>query len=123
MIKLHRTYNDSLTFLPSKDLLAQILKAEGVDDLVLSNPEELSYVTKEAMLSRIVDKHLYVQNFLEPKSENGFTDEIDQYLVNIEDELKKLFEIYCAFGEPMNTKYLKSSRLFKMLKDAGLIKG
>jgi hypothetical protein len=33
MGKLNRTYNDSLTFLPSKDLLVQILKAEGIDEL------------------------------------------------------------------------------------------
>jgi hypothetical protein len=71
MSKLHRTYNDSLTFLPSKDLLAQILKAEGVEDLVFTNPEDLQYVTKEAMLSRIVDKHLYVQNFLEPRADTA----------------------------------------------------
>lgn len=44
-------------------------------------------------------------------------------MANIEDELKKIFEIYCAFGEPMNTKYLKSSKLYKMFKECGLIKG
>lgn len=32
MSKFNRTYNDSLTFLPSKDLLAQILKAEGIEE-------------------------------------------------------------------------------------------
>lgn len=49
--------------------------------------------------------------------------ELDQYLLNAEDDLKKLFEIYCSMGDPMNTKYLKSSKLFKMFKQAGMIKG
>lgn len=44
-------------------------------------------------------------------------------MLNIEDELKKLFEIYCAFGEPMNTRYLKSSKLYKMMREANLVKG
>jgi hypothetical protein len=47
--KLNRTYTDSLSFLPSKDLLLQILKAEGEEDV---DPE---IVSKEAMISRIVD--------------------------------------------------------------------
>lgn len=104
----------------------QILKAEGIDDLVFSNPEDMQFVTKEAMISRIVDKHLYVENLLEPKNEsieNEGIDDNQQYLLNVEDELKKLFEIYCAYGEPMNTRYLKSSKLYKMLREAGLIKG
>ena len=75
------------------------------------------------MISRIVDKHLY-ENILDEK--NDYTDineENDNYILNTEDELKKLFEIYCAFGEPMNTRYLKSSKLFKMLRESGVIKG
>ena len=40
MSRSSRTYNDTLTFLPSKDLLSQILKAEGVDDPALNNPED-----------------------------------------------------------------------------------
>jgi hypothetical protein len=32
MGKLNRTYSDTFTFLPSKDLLIQILKAEGIED-------------------------------------------------------------------------------------------
>ena len=70
--KLNRTYNDSLTFLPSKDLLKQILKAEGVDDQVITNTDDLGYLSKEAMLSRIIDAHLY-QN----QSVNNYSAEDD----------------------------------------------
>ena len=59
MGRLNRTYNDSLTFLPSKDLLGQILKAEGVEEPLLAF-DDYSYITKEAMISRIVDPHLYI---------------------------------------------------------------
>jgi hypothetical protein len=29
---------------------------------------------------------------------------------------------YCQFGEPMNTKYLKSSKFVRLLRECGLIK-
>jgi hypothetical protein len=48
--------------------------------------------------------------------------EAEEYLSNIEDDLKRLFEIYCSYGEPMNTKFLKAGKLLKLLKDCGLIK-
>lgn len=40
-----------------------------------------------------------------------------------EEQLKKVFEVYCSFGEPLNTRFLKSIKLIKMLKDAGLVHG
>ena len=82
-------------------------------------------MTKEALISRIVDKHLYegLQNLEQRADFTDLNEENDQFILNSEDELKKLFEIYCAFGEPMNTKYLKSSKLFKMLRECGVIKG
>jgi hypothetical protein len=57
MQRISRTYNDALTFLPSKDLLSQILKAEGIEGFD-SNPEETYLITKEVMISRIIDHHL-----------------------------------------------------------------
>ena len=78
------------------------------------------------MISRIVDKHLFnefQQQFEERADLTDLDEENEQYIMNTEDELRKIFEIYCAFGEPMNTKFLKSSKLFKMFRDCGLIKG
>lgn len=46
----------------------------------------------------------------------------DEFMLKNEDKLKNLFEVYCAFGEPMNTKWLKSVKLLKMLKEAGIVK-
>jgi hypothetical protein len=47
---------------------------------------------------------------------------VDEFMQKNEEKLKKVFEVYCAFGEPMNTKWLKSVKLLKMLKEAGMMK-
>lgn len=39
----------------------------------------------------------------------------------ISSELKDLFQSYCSYGEPTNTVNLKSAKLQKMVKDAGLL--
>jgi hypothetical protein len=36
-------------------------------------------------------------------------------------DLKELFSIYASYGDPTNTTYLKSAKLQKMVKDAGLL--
>lgn len=36
--------------------------------------------------------------------------------------LHRVFVHYCQFGEPMNTKYLKSSKFVRLLRECGLIK-
>jgi len=38
-----------------------------------------------------------------------------------QDNLKRVFEIYCSLGEPMNTEKLKSAKALKMLKDCILV--
>ena len=55
MSRLNRTYNENLTFLPSKDLLSQIVKAEGLDNNFINSPNDLDFISKEAMISRIID--------------------------------------------------------------------
>lgn len=60
MGKLHRTYNETLSFLPSRELLVQILKAEGINDFG-ENPEDYYKFTKEYMLSRILDTEMYLE--------------------------------------------------------------
>ena len=38
-----------------------------------------------------------------------------------ESALKNLFTHYCQFGEPMNTKLLKSIKLIRLLRECGLV--
>lgn len=49
--KLSRTYNDSFSYLPSKDILVQILKAEG-EEVTL---DDAVFISKEHMLQKILE--------------------------------------------------------------------
>lgn len=40
---------------------------------------------------------------------------------NYEQDLYKLFQFYCSFGEPMNTSQLKSIKFKRMLKEANIL--
>jgi hypothetical protein len=37
-------------------------------------------------------------------------------------DLKKIFEYYCSFGDPLNHKFMKSNKFSKFLNDSNLIK-
>ena len=52
----------------------------------------------------------------EIKNENDMTYILDQHT----EGLTKIFQIYASFGEPDNLTVLKSSKLQKMIRDAGL---
>lgn len=36
--------------------------------------------------------------------------------------LEEVFKSYCAFGEPLNTEYLGSSKFSKLLRDAKILR-
>lgn len=79
------------------------------------------------MISRIVDAQFLLpinESTLDKSPDNiQLHEDAETFVTSQDDELRKLFEIYCSFGEPMNTKYLKSSKMLKLLRDCGLIKG
>jgi hypothetical protein len=50
-------------------------------------------------------------------------EEIGSCLEPHEERLKHIFSFYASFGEPINTKYMKSSMIQKLMKDAGLVAG
>jgi hypothetical protein len=49
-------------------------------------------------------------------------EEAESFLAKSMDDLKKVFEIYCSIGEPMNTEKLKSSKALKLFKDCLLVR-
>ena len=129
MTKMHRNFTESLSFLPSKDILSQILQVERPHDDVPTS--------KEAMLAQILENKSMQQLLNASHSRSQIKDEpielnlgpndelqelVDEFMQKNEEKLKKVFEVYCAFGEPMNTKWLKSVKLLKMLKEAGMMK-
>lgn len=59
MKRIGRTYTKSLSFLPSKDLLAQILVCEGLDRFMGAQTIEIQ--PKEALVKRILDGEDFVE--------------------------------------------------------------
>lgn len=56
------------------------------------------------------------------KKRLSINEEAESFLSKVEEDLKKVFEIYCSIGEPMNTEKLKSSKALKMFKDCLLVR-
>ncbi len=81
------------------------------------------------MISGIVDPHsmpkiVTTQPVTDEEEENmQIADEAEAFMAGVEDDIKRLFETYCSFGEPMNTRKLKSSKFVKLLRDTRLLKG
>ena len=59
MKRIGRTYTSALSFLPSKDLLAQILVCEGLDRFM--GPSTIGTTSKEDLVSRILDGEDFVE--------------------------------------------------------------
>lgn len=59
MKRIGRTYTKSLTFLPSKDLLAQILVCEGLDRFL--GPSSIDLTPKEDLVKRILEGQDFVE--------------------------------------------------------------
>ena len=59
MKRIGRTYTKALSFLPSKDLLAQIIVCEGLDRFMGANT--IDSVDKEHLVTRILDGDDFVE--------------------------------------------------------------
>lgn len=46
----------------------------------------------------------------------------ENFLIRCQENLKRVFEIYCSLGEPMNTEKLKSAKALKLFKDCILVR-
>ena len=131
--KLHRTYSAQYSFLPSKRLLVDIIRNEGkeinIDYSTSVKSASLSpSITKEEFIAMILNDYQPVKN--EDASPGGLSRSIskiskggaNESFVFDEQPLLKVFERYCQFGEPMNTKLLKSSKFVRLLRECGLVK-
>lgn len=59
MKRIGRTYTKTLSFLPSKDLLAQIIVCEGLDRFM--GAQTIEHTTKEDLARRILDGDNFVE--------------------------------------------------------------
>jgi len=129
MQRIGRTYTKTLTFLPSKHLLAQIIVCEKLDRYI--SCRTIESFSKEDLVNRILEGEEYIElehqtsklKTVSQQMELNFEEEIGSCLEPHEDRLKQIFSFYASFGEPTKTKYMKSSMIQKMMKDAGLAAG
>ena len=50
------------------------------------------------------------------------TADAESAIEEMAEDARRVFEVYCSMGEPMNTKKLKSLKLMRMLKDMKLLR-
>ena len=125
--------------MPTKDLLMQIIKCENLDWYF--KDKVLSELNKHDILARILvgDQEIFESHdkikinknpdsqllrscstsFLDPQLQQE--DHLFVNLATIDKDLNALFSFYCSYGDPTNTTSLKSAKLQKMLRDAGLV--
>lgn len=127
MKRIGRTYTKTLSFLPSKDLLAQILVCEGLDRYM--GAQTIETTPKEDLVKRILDGEDFVEfelmtsrvQTVVKKEELMLQNDAGSVLEPFEEQLKEVFHSYCSFGNPLNSRFLKSSLLLKLLKECGLV--
>jgi hypothetical protein len=118
--------------MPSKRLLIDIIKNEGKDIQL-----DCSTSYKSAMLSPTITKEeliaMILNDYIPPNNASPSEDgpmnpsfskmsRSNESFIFDEQPLLKVFIHYCQFGEPMNTKHLKSSKFVRLLRECGLIK-
>jgi len=88
-------------------------------------------ITKEELIAMILNDYVPPNNNNGPSDESpkgGFQSSFskmsrgNESFIFDDQPLHRVFVHYCQFGEPMNTKYLKSSKFVRLLRECGLIK-
>jgi hypothetical protein len=85
--------------------------------------------TKENLVKRILDGEDFVEfelmtsrvQTVVKKEELLMQNDAGSTLEPFEEQLKEVFHNYCTFGSPLNSRFLKSSLLIKMLRECGLV--
>jgi len=88
-------------------------------------------LTKEELIAMILNDYMPPQNNgpSDESPKGGFQSSFskmsrggNESFIFDDQPLHRVFVHYCQFGEPMNTKYLKSSKFVRLLRECGLIK-
>lgn len=85
--------NNSL--LPPADVIQIIIEHEPSEGSIYDEDDAMSSISLDQEGALIADKSL--------------------------SKLQNIFQVYCAYGDPLNIKKMKSSNLLKLLKNAGLL--
>lgn len=132
--KLNRTYSAQISFIPSKKLLCEILRNEG-KELPSQDFQSSGYrsdkgegspirINKDEMVAMILDDYVIPQSgpgeYDSPRVSKS-VQKSESVLQEGDNALLNLFMRYCQFGEPMNTKLLKSIKFIRLLRECGLV--
>lgn len=128
-------YNSALFGYNTDSQLRNSLPAEKLlillERMELSQDKKTSYTnrprtSKDSLLPprEVIEKVLNItvpdyteEDYEQQRDARKSPTDLDTHMEN----LLRVFQNYCSYGEPMNTTKLKSSKLIKMLKDSGII--
>lgn len=81
-----------------------------------------SKLTLRLSSSQSIDRNMLASQGTQQISKEENSEIMEGKDGDYEEGLKKIFGYYCALGEPLNSKYLKSIKLKRFLKEAGVEK-
>lgn len=118
-------YQDSHTAASSNSekllILLERIELSRSDPISISN----SLLPPEDVIQIILDHEPSEASVLDIEEDNVSVISLDQEGALVADKylsrLQSIFQVYCAYGDPLNIKRMKSSNLLKLLKNAGVI--
>lgn len=108
MSKIGRTNTKAITFLASKDLIAQIIICEGLDRYI--SGRTIDSYSKDELVDRLMEGEHYIEldhqtsrlKTVQQKQTIDKENEIGFCLEPHTQDLQKLFAFYSSYGEPEN---------------------
>lgn len=122
--------NSFTTLLPPHEVLIEIFGHKSVESDLTLLP---TFLENERAVSAILSENLSdwekstimrerMRGDTAAKKRLQINEEAETFLSKVLEDLKKVFEIYCSIGEPLNTEKLKSSKALKLFKDCLLVR-
>jgi p25-alpha len=118
-------YQDSQVVKPSNSekllTLLERIELSRSDPINMSN----SLLPSGDVIQTIIDHEPSEASIYEIDDDNISCISLDQEGAEIADKylprLQSIFQVYCAYGDPLNIKQMKSSNLLKLLKNSGVL--
>ncbi len=117
--KTNRPHTARTSLLPSDAIIMKVMQEKGQEPRTEERPAPVESESKSGEPGPDVPAERASNENIEPGKEGPAGDAIEKY----REQLRSIFQKYCAYGEPMNTTRLKSSKFLKLLRDCGLVSG
>eukprot|EP00347_Sterkiella_histriomuscorum_P013365 403364992 len=126
-----KSINSLYTLTPSKNVLIQLY----LNQQQFSSQSELDFYRdqylpdldaftlcklyiEQSQITDVDQLNRHQQQLLDKEQDQQ---NVDLYLENNHDILLKIYQFYCSYGDPLNSTKLKSSKLVKLIQDAGVL--